>query len=367
MTVITAVFEIRDADPERRALEIAVEQSHELPTAVAPQESLHSLARVVSVEPRADGVAVATIEFPTELAGGELTQLLILLIGNVSLQNGVRLVDFAIDDELALAVGGGPRLGTEGIRRRVAAHGRPLLATALKPVGLPTAALATMAYELAAGGIDLIKDDQGLGNQPWSPFADRVEAVVAAVARANSDHGTSAVYLPAIAGPGDVFVERVHTAVELGADGALLMPGISGFDRIAEARSILGDDRIIYSHPSFLGGFTASDTHGISPEVVFGLITRLAGADAVIFPSYGGRFSLTPEQCAGVAANASREFAGLKPLLPSPGGGMSIDRVPELVAHYGADVLLLIGADLHRGGNLRAAAERFREAAERAQ
>ena len=365
MTVITAVYEIRDADPQRRAIEIAVEQSHELPTDVAPAESLHSLAHVVSLITRDDGVAVATIEYPTALAGGELTQLLILLIGNVSLQNGVRLIDFSIDDELAQEIGGGPRLGTAGIRRRVAAPARPLLATALKPVGLSTTALATMAYDLAAGGIDIVKDDQGLGNQHWSPFAERVEAVSAAVAKANADHGTSAVYLPAIAGPGGAFLERVEQAVALGADGALLMPGISGFDRLAEAGRILGPDRIIYSHPSFLGGFTASDTHGISPEVLFGLITRLAGADAVIFPSYGGRFSLTPEQCAAIAENAARAFAGLQPILPSPGGGMSIDRVPELVAHYGADVLLLIGTDLHRGGNLRAAAERFREAASR--
>ncbi len=366
MSTITAVYEIFDENPEARALDVAVEQSHELPTAVAPAESLHSLARVVSVEKQADGPAIATIEFPEELAGGELTQLLILLIGNVSLQDGVRLINLQISDALAAAVGGGPVLGIEGVRAKVKAPTRPLLATALKPVGLPAEALATMAYELAAGGLDIIKDDQGLGNQAWAPYRERVSLVTEAVARANAEHGTSAVYLPAIAGPGETFRERAQLAVDLGADGALLMPGISGFDRIREARDIFGPDRVIYSHPSFLGGFTSSPTHGISPEVTYGLLNRLAGADAAIFPSYGGRFSFTPEQCAGIAEAARRPFAGLKPILPSPGGGMSIERVPELVAHYGSDVLLLIGADLHRGGDLRGAAERFRAAAESA-
>jgi ribulose-bisphosphate carboxylase large chain len=298
------------------------------------------------------------------LAGGELPQLLVLLIGNVSLQDGVRLVDLDVPVELAAQLGGGPRLGVAGIRRVIGAEHRPLLATALKPVGLDPVALAALAYDLAAGGIDIIKDDQGLANQQWAPFAERVARVTEAVAAANERFGTRAVYLPAIAAPGDAFVERVQQAVDLGADGALLMPGISGFDRLAQAGEILGPDRIIYAHPSFLGGFTSSSTHGIAPDVLFGLIHRLAGADAVIFPSYGGRFSFTEQQCRDIGTASTRAFAGVGPTLPSPGGGMAIDRVPELVDLYGRDVLLLIGADLHRGGDQRAASERFRAAAE---
>jgi len=370
VSVITAVYEIHGDDPEARARAAAVEQSHELPTELAPESARHSLARVVSVERRADGPALATIEFPAALAGGELPQLLVLLIGNISLQDGIRLVDLDVPAELAAGFGGprlgGPRLGVGGLRRLAAAPERPLLATALKPVGLTPAELAAQAYALAAGGLDVIKDDQGLANQEWAPFHDRVAAVTEAVARANAEHGTRALYLPAIAGPGARFEERLRDAVALGADGALLLPGVSGFDRLAVAAEILGPDRPIYAHPSFLGGFTASATHGISPEVMFGLVHRLAGADAVIFPSAGGRFSLTPEQCRGIAAAAARPFAGLAPILPSPGGGMSVDRVPELVELYGRDVLLLIGSDLHRGGDLRAAAERFRAAAEAA-
>jgi ribulose-bisphosphate carboxylase large chain len=39
---------------------------------------------------------------------------------------------------------------------------------------------------------------------------------------------------------------------------------------------------------------------------------------------------------------------------------MSLDRVPELVEFYGHDVVLLIGGELHRDGDPRGTAERFR-------
>jgi ribulose-bisphosphate carboxylase large chain len=360
VSVITAVYEVAGDDPQARATGLAVEQSHELPTELAPPVAMRSLGRVVELRRRDDGPALATVEYPVELAGDELSQLLVLLIGNVSLQDGIRLVDLDVPEMLAAAVAPPSGPGVAGIRRLAAAPTRPLLATALKPVGLDAAALAEMAYELAAGGVDIIKDDQGLADQVWAPFAERVERVVDAVARANADHGTRAIYLPAVTR----LPERAELAVRLGADGALVLPGISGFDAFARARAAMGDERVLYGHPSFLGGFTASVGHGIAPHVLFGLVHRLAGADAVIFPSYGGRFSLTEQQCRDIADAARRPFAGLPPVLPSPGGGMSIGRVPELVDLYGRDVLLLIGADLHRGGDLRASAARFREAAE---
>ncbi len=360
---ITATYEVFGDDARARATGLAVEQSHELPTELAPAESLVSLGAVTAFEQPATGPAIATVEYPEDLAGAELSQLLVLLLGNVSLQDGIRLVDIDVPASLTQALGGGTRLGAAGIRRVLGVPERPLLATALKPVGLPVEALAAMATELALGGIDVIKDDQGLANQPWAPYRERVLRVSEAVREANAASGRSAVYLPALSGPVEHFEERLALVGEAGAGGVLLMPGISGFDSMRRAATLLADDAVILAHPSFLGGFTASSTHGIAPDVLFGPLMRISGADAVIFPSYGGRFSLTPEQCAAIAASSRRELAGLAATLPTPGGGMSIDRVPELVDVYGRDVLLLIGADLHRGGDLRASSERFLAAA----
>ena len=363
---ITATYQIFGDDARARATGLAVEQSHELPTELAPESALVSLGAVTDFDQSADGLAVATVEYPAELAGGELAQLLVLLLGNVSLQDGIRLIDVDLPESLVAELGGGTRLGTPGVRRVLGVPDRPLLATALKPVGLDVAGLTTMATELAIGGIDVIKDDQGLANQVWAPYRERVARVAEAVREANASSGRSAVYLPAVAGPVEQFEERLRFAAESGAGGVLLMPGISGFDAVRRAAAVLPADAVIMAHPSFLGGFTASGTHGIAPDVLFGPLMRIAGADTVIFPSAGGRFSLTVEQCRAIAESSARDLAGLTASLPAPGGGMSIERVPELVELYGPDVLLLIGADLHRGGDLRGSAERFRAAADAA-
>lgn len=365
MSTIVARYQISGDDPVARATAVAVEQSHELPTDLAPPHTRgSSLGVVASVEVRDDAPALATVEYPLDLAGGDLTQLLVLLLGNVSLQDGVRLVDVALPDALVAGLGGGPALGVPGVRRLTGVADRALLATALKPVGSSTAELARLAYDLAVGGLDVVKEDQGLADQVWAPFAERVPAIAAAVGRANAETGRRTLYLPCVTGPGATYRSRIELAVAAGADGIMVLPGISGFDRVAEARELLGPERVILQHPSFLGGFTASATHGISPELLFGTLSRLAGADAVIFPSWGGRFSLSRAQCVGIAERSWATLGGATASLPAPGGGMSIDRVPELVEAYGRDVMLLIGTDLFRGGTPRANAERFLAAAE---
>ena len=46
-------------------------------------------------------------------------------------------------------------------------------------------------------------------------------------------------------------------------------------------------------------------------------------------------------------AGAAREpWEAIAPTLPVPAGGMSVDRVDEMVADYGLDVMLLIGGNL---------------------
>jgi ribulose-bisphosphate carboxylase large chain len=354
--VITAVYEITAADPAARAVLVAVEQSHELPTELAPANAVRdSLAHVREVVERPGRPALVTIDYPADLAGGELGQLLVLLLGNVSLQDGVRLVDVTLPAALTGALGG-PRLGVAGIRARVGEPADALLATALKPVGMTSEQLAALAYEVAAGGLHVVKEDQSLANQPWAPFAERVPRVADAVRRANPN----TVYLPVVngGGAGFVFAEQIRLARRAGAHGVLVMPGVAGFGALALAAELF-DGGIVLAHPSFLGGLTASESHGIAPDVLFGTLLRLAGADASIFPSWGGRFSLSREQCLAIAEAARRPWPGVAPMLPTPGGGMSIDRAPELLDAYGPDTLFLVGGDLRRGNDPRRAAERL--------
>ena len=58
-----------------------------------------------------------------------------------------------------------------------------LVGAIVKPsLGLSPAEVATTAEQLAAGGADLIKDDELLGDPPWCPLDERVSAVRCRVA-----------------------------------------------------------------------------------------------------------------------------------------------------------------------------------------
>jgi len=47
-----------------------------------------------------------------------------------------------------------------------------------------------------------------------------------------------------------------------------------------------------------------------------------------------------------IARNARAAWQHVRPALPVPAGGMTIDRVDEMVQGYGADTMLLIGGGL---------------------
>ena len=350
--------DVRDA--RARAEALAIEQSHEFPPELAPAKAAPSRAHVVEVAEQGPDLALATIAFPDALAGAELTQLLVMVFGNCALLPGVRLVDLDVPEALAAAVGGGPALGVTGVRRALGVPERPILATALKPVGLPTEDLAALGRAFAEGGIDLIKDDQGLGDQHWAPYAERVPRIAEAIAAGNAASGHAARYLPCFDAPPEHVEARLRIALDAGAGGLLVVPGVGGLPLLRWLARNTPDDLVLMAHPALLGSLAVSPTAGIAPDVLYGPLLRLAGADVAIFPSYGGRFSFSPEECRAIADGCARPFAGLAPSLPAPGGGMRPDRVPELVDFYGRDVVLLIGGELHRDGDPRGAAERFR-------
>jgi len=110
----------------------------------------------------------------------------------------------------------------------------------------------------------------------------------------------------------------------------------------------------IFSHPS-MGGAAR-----IAPELLIGGLFRLIGADAVIFPSFGGRFGYSQTTCRQLAANARRRDDGMKAAMPVPAGGMTLERTGEILDFYGKDTMLLIGGNLLLAGNrITREAERF--------
>lgn len=350
-------------DAERRAEAICIEQTIEFPADLVPDDDIrgHVFGRVEAMEQLGDEQVEVQISYAVETTGFELPQLLNVLFGNSSLQHGIRLMDLDLPDVL-LAHFPGPRFGVAGLREMFDAPERPLLATATKPMGLSPEDFARMAGDLALGGIDMIKDDHGLADQSFARYEQRVRLSAEAVRDAAAHTGHPTIYLPSINASHDLLEDRVRVAVDAGVGGLLVLPGLTGFDHMRHLGATTGLP--IMGHPALLGSFVSAGAGGIDHGVLFGTVMRLAGADASIFPNFGGRFSFSKDACRAIAGACLGPFGEVSRAFPTPGGGMTLDRVGEMMDFYSRDVILLIGGDLHRGENLTRTVAAFRESVE---
>lgn len=336
-----------------RARAIAVEQSVEMPVSAIADDFVRSeiVGRVEAISERQDRLFEVRISLSAETAGHDPGQLINMLFGNTSLHEDVVLSDATLPNELMESFGG-PRHGLHELRRRVGAPARALTSSPLKPQGLPPARLAELAKNFARAGIDYIKDDHGLADQSYSPFAVRLDAIAGALRSVEQRSGASR-YVPSLSGDLDTMRSQIALAKAAGVDAVMMAPmiaGLANFHRLVRENPAIA----FFAHPTMAGAAR------IAPPLLLGKLFRMLGADAIIFPNYGGRFGYSPDTCRALARAALDERARLRPAVPVPAGGMSTDRVREMLDFYGADVMLLIGgALLEAGENLREATAAF--------
>jgi S-methyl-5-thioribulose 1-phosphate isomerase len=344
--LIHVIYHVRsDAQSiEQRAQAIAIEQSVEMPLTAIDDDFVLSeiVGRVEAIEDEAGGVFAVRIALAAETVGSDAGQLINMLFGNTSLQEDVVLHD--VDFPRAMVDGfGGPRHGLNALRSRVGASRRALTCSALKPQGLVVAKLAQVASRFADGGIDYVKDDHGLADQAYSPFGARVEAIAAVLQRTGSGRDCATRYAPSLSGDLDAMRGQIAQAVAVGVDTVLIAPmiaGLSNFHRLVRETPGVA----FIAHPT-LGGAAR-----IAPAFLLGKLFRMLGADAVVFPHYGGRFGYSLDTCKRIAGAALDGRDGMRACVPVPAGGMTRERVPEMLDFYGPDVMLLIGGALLEAG-----------------
>jgi ribulose-bisphosphate carboxylase large chain len=343
---IIAVYHVADtADRiQARAHTIAVEQSVEMPVAAISDPAVldEIVGQVEDIRDLGNGRFEIRIGLAVATTGLEPGQLLNMLFGNSSLHADVTLADAIFPQGLLTAMGR-KRPGLQGWRDRAGARGRALTCSALKPQGLPAPELAKIAAQLARGGLDFIKDDHGLANQAYSPFAERVPRIADAVRDARAKDGGRTGYLPSLNGNLDQMRRQVEIARAAGLDAVLIAPMTTG---VPSFHTLTGEnpDIAFMAHPALAG-----PSH-IAPPLLLGKLFRLFGADATVFPNHGGRFGYSPATCRELAHAALAPWGGLSDCVPVPAGGMTPDRVPEMLEFYGQDVMLLIGGGLLAAG-----------------
>src|SRR4030095_410045 len=182
--------------------------------------------RVEAIAERDSGLFEVRISLSAETVGDDPGQLINMLFGNTSLHEDVVLSDVALPKEL-IENFGGPHLGLHELRRRVGAPARALTCSPLKPQGLPPAQLGEPATDFARAGIDYIKDDHGLADQAYSPFARRLEAVTLALGSVQRQSRATR-YVPRLSGDLDTMRAQIAMAKDAGVDTVMVAPMIAG-------------------------------------------------------------------------------------------------------------------------------------------
>jgi ribulose-bisphosphate carboxylase large chain len=346
MESLLATYQIHAAtgDIERRAEVLALEQTVELPRSAVRDRFVKEqiVAQVQSIRPAGAERFQVIIRYPLATTALDPAQLLNVLFGNTSLQSDVILLDVEFPSTL-LSVFPGPQFGIAGLRKRTGAYQRPLTSTALKPMGLSIEALASLCHTFALAGIDIIKDDHGLADHEFAPFEDRVGACMIAIERVYQETGHRAVYVPNLIGTPETIRRQVNIAQQFGVRAVMVAPmliGLPAFYELVKTQLQMP----VLAHPAFGGALR------IAPELLFGTIFRLFGADAVIYPHYGGRFSYSESVCVDIAHRLRRPWAHLQSAMPIPAGGMPVNQVDELIRFYGSEIVLLIGGSLYEAG-----------------
>jgi S-methyl-5-thioribulose 1-phosphate isomerase len=338
----TAIYHVRSDTRAiaSRARAIAVEQSVEMPVAAIQDPAIRDaiVGRVDDISEIAPKLFAVRIALARATVGDDPGQLINMLFGNTSLQEDVVLHDAELPDDMVTGCGG-PNFGLTGLRQRAGAGHRALTCSALKPQGLSPAGLAELAARFARGSIDYIKDDHGLAEQSYSPLAARCAAIADALRTVERETDQHTRYVPSLTGDLDALRAQVAAAKNAGIDTVMVQPMIMGLSNFAK---LVAENRDLafFAHPTLAGAAR------IAPPFLFGKLFRMLGADALVFPNHGGRFGYSPDLCRELARTALAPWHGLNPAVPVPAGGMTTDRVREMLDFYRAEVMLLIGGAL---------------------
>jgi ribulose-bisphosphate carboxylase large chain len=334
---------------EAHAKDICLEETVEIPGDCVPPAIWDAgiVGQVEAITPCAAPSRAfdVKISYRADIANDSIPNLLNIIFGNISIRRGIKIIDIRLTPDQLRAFGG-PRFGIGRLRAALGVRGRPLAATAIKPLGLSVQELARLAAGYALGGLDVIKDDHGLMDQPFHPFTERVARLQEAIGNANAKTGRRTLYFPMIAGRFDQIEAQMEFAAAQGCAGALIAPMLIGPDTGFHLARKYG--LAVMTHPSFTGTHFHDPEHGMTPAMLLGRLFRVFGADISVFPNAGGRFTFTEKECLDLAIAMQEPLGDVKPGFPSPAGGMTIEKIDSMVAAFGHDAVFLIGGALMR-------------------
>jgi len=240
----------------------------------------------------------------------------------------------------------GPARGIQGIREYTGVGDRPLLGTIIKPkVGLPTKEHARVAYEAWVGGVDLVKDDENLTDQPFNPFDERIKHTLEAKVKAEQETGEKKIYAANISGHIMDMEHRAELIRQLGGECMMIDIMTVGYAGLQHMR-MKNTGLIIHGHRAMHGAFTHIAGHGIT-MLVLAKLARMAGVDSLHTGTVIGKMEGNKKDVTEIDDFLKSEWGGLKTTLPVASGGLHPGHVAKLYKLLGKDVLINMGGGIH--------------------
>jgi len=251
----------------------------------------------------------------------------------------------------------GPKFGIEGIRKTVGVYDRPLVGTIVKPkVGLVTEDHARVAYEAWVGGVDLVKDDENLGNQPFNKFEDRLYKTLEMKDLAESETGERKMYMINITGPYREMVRRAELVEDAGNEYMMVDVVCCGFSTVQSLREE-NFNLVMHAHRAMHAAITRPEDFGIS-MLTLAKIYRLLGVDQLHIGTVVGKMHGDKEEVLQIRDAIVKEeveefgdtqkwYHNIKPVFPVSSGGLHPGHIPALYELFGRDVIMQFGGGIH--------------------
>ena len=328
-------------NPEKQAQVIAIGQtvgswddrfSHR-------EASFHQfLAKVVSVVIHDNGSSTATIEFPVANTEGDIGSLLTMVFGKYSMAGAAKVTAIRLPKHYGQRC----RFGISGIRDALGVFDRPLVMAIFKPaLGLTADDHALILRDVATAGLDIIKDDEIMGNLAIAPTIDRLKACRAVINDVKAETGKELLYAINVTGRAHEILDNARQLVAGGANALLFNTLTYGWSVL---ESLANDPEIhvpIFMHPALAGALCGAPDHGFTYSALLGTLPAFAGADAVLYPSHYG--SLPFEKSEEMAI---RDELRSRNVFPVPSAGIHPGVVPRAIADYGNNVILNAGTGI---------------------
>jgi 2,3-diketo-5-methylthiopentyl-1-phosphate enolase len=296
------------------------------------------LGEVVKGLTEPDGSSLVTIRFPEANVENDIPSLLTMIFGKYSMAGAAKVMAVRLPEHY----GRRPKLGITGIRERLGVFDRPLIMAIFKPaLGLSADDHAVILQEVASAGLDIIKDDEILGDLEVAPTLKRLDACRKVLDEVKQQTGRTVLYAVNITGAADKLIEKARLLVREGANALLLNVLTYGFS-VLDALAADSEVNVpIFAHPALAGALCAAPNHGMAYSVVLGTLMAHGGADAVLYTAHYGSLPFDAQEEALI-----RDSLRSRNVFPVPSAGIHPGIVPQALADYGQDVILNAGTGI---------------------